>query len=134
MYQCQYEMLYLYAGEQFDADLGLYYNRARYLNCDSGRFWTKDVFEGVPSYPLSLHKYLYADAEPVDGIDPSGFNTIGEMSMVQRIEGIIRSGIQQNFRLIIRKGSCELVEMGLDQAADFAIAEAGLYLFGVFPS
>jgi len=31
---------YLFAGEQFDPDLGLYYNRARYLSTNTGRFWT----------------------------------------------------------------------------------------------
>jgi YD repeat-containing protein len=30
---------YLYAGEQFDSTLGLYYNRARYLNTSTGRFF-----------------------------------------------------------------------------------------------
>jgi RHS repeat-associated protein len=63
---------YLYCGEQFDADLGLYYNRARYLNTDSGRFWTRDVFEGTPTEPLSLHKYLYAGDDPGNNIDPNG--------------------------------------------------------------
>jgi YD repeat-containing protein len=29
---------YLFAGEQFDPDLNLYYNRARYLNVSTGRF------------------------------------------------------------------------------------------------
>jgi RHS repeat-associated protein len=63
---------YLYCGEQFDADLGLYYNRARYLNVDSGRFWTMDTFEGWALDPISLHKYLYTHADPVDAVDPSG--------------------------------------------------------------
>ena len=31
---------YRYSGEQYDADLGLYHLRARYLNSDSGRFWS----------------------------------------------------------------------------------------------
>jgi RHS repeat-associated protein len=31
---------YLYCGEQWDADLGMYCLRARYLNPNSGRFWT----------------------------------------------------------------------------------------------
>jgi|SRR5579872_572165 len=31
---------YLFAGEQFDPDLNLYYNRARYLNVSTGRFWS----------------------------------------------------------------------------------------------
>src|SRR5262249_44699992 len=38
---------YLYCGEQFDPDLGLYYLRARYLNTATGRFLTADPLEGV---------------------------------------------------------------------------------------
>jgi RHS repeat-associated protein len=34
---------YFYAGEQWDYDLNLYYNRARYLNPDTGRFWSMDI-------------------------------------------------------------------------------------------
>jgi RHS repeat-associated protein len=63
---------YLFAGEQFDSDLNLYYNRARYLNTSTGRFWTMDKLEGDDNDPLSLHKYVYADANPVDNLDPSG--------------------------------------------------------------
>jgi RHS repeat-associated protein len=63
---------YLFAGEQFDSDLGLYYNRARYLNVSTGRFWSIDTDEGDDEAPLSLHKYLYAALDPVDGRDPSG--------------------------------------------------------------
>ena len=63
---------YLYSGEQFDPDLNLYYNRARYLNTNTGRFLNMDSAEGEGTDPLSLHKYLYAAADPVNGIDPSG--------------------------------------------------------------
>lgn len=73
--------LYLYAGEQWDPDLGLYYNRARYLNPNAGRFWTMDTYEGNHSDPLSLHKYLYAHNNPVNGVDPSGheFSLVGAL-------------------------------------------------------
>jgi len=64
---------YLYAGEQFDPDLGLYYNRARYLNAATGRFISTDQFEGDENDALSLHKYTYAKANPVDFLDPTGF-------------------------------------------------------------
>jgi RHS repeat-associated protein len=50
---------YLSSGEQFDANLGFYYHRARYMNPSSGRFWTMDSFEGRRFDPVSLHKYLY---------------------------------------------------------------------------
>ena len=43
-----------------------------YLNPDSGRFWTMDTFEGNQSAPLSLHKYLYCHANPVNGVDSTG--------------------------------------------------------------
>jgi RHS repeat-associated protein len=71
--------LYRYTGEQFDPDLGFYVLGPRYLNPNSGRFWTMDSFEGNAAEPLSLHKYLYVHADPVNGIDPSGheFSVIG---------------------------------------------------------
>ena len=63
---------YLFAGEQFDPDLGLYYNRARYLDVRLGRFISMDVYEGNSQDPLSLHKYLYVSDNPVNLVDPSG--------------------------------------------------------------
>jgi len=67
------QTVYLYTGEQFDPHLGFYYLRARYLNTGTGRFWTRDSWEGNQSDPLSLHKYMYCHADPVNLIDPSGF-------------------------------------------------------------
>jgi RHS repeat-associated protein len=63
---------YLYCGQQFDWDLGLYYNRARYLCNDIGRFMSRDGDYGNNEDPLSLHKYLYAQDDPVDNTDPTG--------------------------------------------------------------
>jgi RHS repeat-associated protein len=64
--------LYLYRGEQYDPDLGLYYLRARYFNPVTGRFLSKDPLAGVLTDPATLHKYLYAAADPVNRLDPSG--------------------------------------------------------------
>jgi RHS repeat-associated protein len=68
--------LYLYAGEQIDPDLGMYFLRARYLNQEKGRFWNQDTYEGNNEEPLSLHKYLYTHDDPVNNVDPSGFYEI----------------------------------------------------------
>jgi RHS repeat-associated protein len=68
---------YLYCGQQLDADLGLYYNRARYLNVGTGRFCTMDSYVGDTEDPLSLHKYLYCQDSPVNGLDPLGQSFIG---------------------------------------------------------
>ena len=63
---------YLYCGQQMDTNIGLYLNRARYLNPNTGRFWTMDTYEGDQESPLSLHKYLYVGDNPVNCSDPSG--------------------------------------------------------------
>jgi RHS repeat-associated protein len=63
---------YLYRGEQYDSDLGLYYLRARYYNPATGRFLSRDPENGRANDPASLHKYLYAGGNPVNLIDPSG--------------------------------------------------------------
>ena len=68
--------LYLYAGEQYDPELGLYYNRARYLNAGTGRFWSQDSWEGDTGTPVSLNKYLYADINPINNSDPSGHSSL----------------------------------------------------------
>jgi len=63
---------YLYRGEQYDPDPRLYYLRARYMNPLSGRFLTRDTDVGRVVNPITLHKYLYSYAEPLNHIDPSG--------------------------------------------------------------
>jgi RHS repeat-associated protein len=70
---------YLFAGEQWDPDLGLYYNRARYLNVGTGRFWSMDSYEGGSYDPSSLHKYLYVNSDPVNNSDPSGRSKLAEL-------------------------------------------------------
>jgi hypothetical protein len=45
---------------------------ARLYNVNSGRFMTLDTYEGSKTDPQSLHKYVYAHADPVDNTDPSG--------------------------------------------------------------
>jgi hypothetical protein len=54
--------------------LGLYFLRARYLDVQSGRFWTQDSFEGSSFDPRSLHKYLYSACDPINLSDPSGYS------------------------------------------------------------
>ncbi|MDO5561128.1 MAG: polymorphic toxin-type HINT domain-containing protein [Oscillospiraceae bacterium] len=62
----------MYCSEQNDASTGLYYLRARYMDTATGRFITQDTYAGSVSDPVSLHKYLYANANPVSNCDPSG--------------------------------------------------------------
>jgi len=77
---------YLFAGEQFDANLGFYYLRARYMNPFNGRFVTRDPHEGSVFDPATLHKYLYAANDPVNKIDPSGLMSLVEFETEAEVE------------------------------------------------
>ncbi len=68
---------YGFAGEPFDPEAGLYYNRARWLDTSVGRFTSADPFPGRLRDPQSLHRYLYAHLDPVNRVDPSGRFTTG---------------------------------------------------------
>ena len=74
---------YLFTGEQYDANVNFYYLRARYMNPALGRFLTMDSWGGIITDPITLHKYLYADCDPVNKIDPSGhFSILGVMTAI----------------------------------------------------
>jgi RHS repeat-associated protein len=79
---------YLYRGEQFDPDLGLYYLTARYMNPLSGRFLGRDPQDGDVADPATLHKYLYAEADPVNGFDPTGRADTIEFPTLTKIDAI----------------------------------------------
>ena len=72
---------YQFAGEQRDSALGLDYLRARYYDPATGRFVSRDAFPGSAAQPLSLNKYLYALANPVNRTDPSGNITLVELDI-----------------------------------------------------
>lgn len=63
---------FLFSGQQFDGNLGLYYLRARYYAPTLGRFLSQDPFDGSQDKPASLHRYLYAENDPVNKVDPGG--------------------------------------------------------------
>ncbi len=81
--------LYLFTGEQYDPDLGLYLLRARYQNTQTGRFWTMDGFEGFPGDPETLHKYLYCSNEPVSCVDPSGQFTLTQVTVTIAVVAVL---------------------------------------------
>ena len=76
---------YLFAGEQFDPNLGDYYLRQRYYDTDTGRFTRRDAYEGKILEPIPLHKYFYANNNPANFIDTTGLFTIAEVSAVNSI-------------------------------------------------
>ena len=88
---------YLFTGEQRDATLGLVYLRNRYLNSETGRFWTRDTATGNTQDPFSLHRYLYVRDNPVNATDPTGFD--GELGSALSAASI--SASLQGFRTTV---------------------------------
>lgn len=80
---------YLYCGEQYDANTGFYYLRARYMDPTTGRFITMDEYSGSIFDPASLHKYLYVNSNPINAKDPSGYFSLAETSICQTIQGYL---------------------------------------------
>ena len=74
-----------YTGEYYDAESGLYYLRARYMNPATGTFTQEDTYQGNIYDALSLHKYLYAQDNPVIYKDPTG-------NMCSLVECVVAAG------------------------------------------
>ncbi len=104
---------YLFAGEQFDNTLSQYYLRARYYNPASGRFTQQDSWMGNNSDPITLHKYLYANADPANVTDPSGHF------------GLVSLGVANNIRMTLTNLQTEFGMNLLGAALDPDAAAAG---------
>ena len=129
---------YRYCGEQFDESTGLYYLRARYMDTTTGRFISQDSYQGSINDPVSLHKYLYANANPVTYSDPSGYMVEGLIFAIEFIKAnavviAVFSGllamltmevayINQYHESLIMKLLSDLIDLGiesLDNAAEW---------------
>ena len=61
-----------FTGYQRDEQTGLHYAQQRYYDAEIGRFNRHDPFRGDIDTPFSLHRYLYANANPTIFVDPTG--------------------------------------------------------------
>ena len=63
-----------YAGEWFDAAVGLQYLRARWYDAEVGRFTQEDAFPPRITRPQDFNLYSYVHNSPLMYIDPSGYD------------------------------------------------------------
>ncbi|HLK47666.1 MAG TPA: RHS repeat-associated core domain-containing protein [Bryobacteraceae bacterium] len=127
---------FLFAGEQFDPALGIYYNRARYYDERRGRFWSMDPFEGNPRDPESLHKYLYAGANPVNRRDPSGnediIDTVGAAEIQSNLSTTVYNVALSAGRNALIGGALGCVRGLLPNGGGCANSAIGGALLGAF--
>jgi RHS repeat-associated protein len=67
---------YQYSGEEFDEETGLVFLRNRYYDPEIGRFISKDACPGRLDRPSTLNPYCYVENNPVNFVDPLGFEGI----------------------------------------------------------
>jgi RHS repeat-associated protein len=92
---------YGYRGEQFDFNLGMQYLRARYYDSSTGRFASTDPFEGRQEQPVSRHRYIYGNDNPVVYSDPSGLISMSDVAITMYLLGITASSTQAVLGLAI---------------------------------
>jgi len=63
---------FLFTGQWFDSEFSQYYLVARMYDPVLMRFTARDPVKSRFSRPLSLHKYLYCENDPLNRIDPRG--------------------------------------------------------------
>jgi RHS repeat-associated protein len=110
---------YRYTGEQLDPNLGFYYLRARYMDPRVGRFLGMDAWGGSDVDAVTLHKYLYANANPVMGIDPSGNLTLTDLNIAQDAQAVLSSISQVGFRQFVKQavtGTMRVARLALNEA------------------
>jgi RHS repeat-associated protein len=97
------EIEHLYRGERFDTNVEFYDLRARLYNSANGRFFTQDGFPGLVRNPRSLNKYVYADADPTNGRDPSGYMTMMDLGAGLNLPTIGRTISAQSVRTFVKR-------------------------------
>ncbi|MEW8693571.1 MAG: RHS repeat-associated core domain-containing protein [Candidatus Thiodiazotropha endolucinida] len=116
------ENTYLFAGEQLDNTLDQYYLRARYYDQSSGRFTQMDSFLGWEEDPTTLHKYLYANVDPVNATDPSGHFGVASLGTTLNILGNVMLRVSTAYHAIGRVAT-GLVGAGLGYGLSENITE-----------
>ena len=72
------------------------------MDTSTGRLISQDSYVGSISDPVSLHKYLYANSNPVTYSDPSGYMSMAGLAVRGAVIGALSGLIVPNAVSIIR--------------------------------
>ena len=83
------------------------------MDPSTGRFISQDKYLGTIEEPITLHKYLYANSNPVNYIDPSGYSsgTLIDQEATMDIQGNLNgiSLVKYNIRALYSRLNSSLV-------------------------
>jgi len=77
-----------FTGHEHDPETGLIYAEARFYDPEIGRFLSEDPAAGDPTNPPSLHKYLYAFANPTVFVDPDGEESVTSLLNEELVDSL----------------------------------------------
>lgn len=112
----------LYTNQLFDPIVQQYLLRARYYNQVLGTFSSFDEFEGDPSNPLHLHKYLYGLSDPIQTMDPRWYSPF----ILQTLGSI---GIQTTLGSVAFSVSTNAIGLALDLSTGVGLGTAARAAF-----
>lgn len=106
-----------FTGQFFDDEIEQYYLRARQYDPALMRFTTRDPERGSRQEPLTLHKYLYCQNNPIKNVDPTGrvaveAELVAEAVLYAVVVDIMIEGLRQN--------NDRMFDAGLALGAEFA--------------
>ncbi len=119
---------YLFGGEQFDPESGLYHLRDRQYDPEVGRFTQEDRFQGISAAPATQNRYVYTMNDPVLLSDP-----IGQFGFIQFASILPILLLQVKAAVEAVKGFAETSSIVLSEFANF-LNPNGSKLAGYFAS
>jgi len=118
---------YAFTGEPLDPNSGWQYHRARWMDPGTGRFASTDPWEGSSFDPPTLHKYLYGANDPLNKVDPTGRQSMGELAAVGAMLGAMTA-----IAIVQPRSVLHAINVGLAGAlAGMAAAAVLAYAAGV---
>lgn len=102
------------------------YRPTLYLDPTNGRFVSQDTYLGKSGDPASLHKYMYASANPTTFTDPSGMTTLAELgTTIRTVTTLSLNIVNSTYNLYNRVD---------DALTLFQVAKSLKTMLGHFPS
>ena len=99
---------------------------ARYYNPATGRFLSRDTEDGFIDQPATLHKYLYANGDPVNWIDPTGRASSMSYALPLGIISVPITTVEAN--LMAGMVGCAMLWVGGNVWANSVVASNGGYV------
>lgn len=120
---------YLFAGERFEPGAGAYDLRARSYDPATGTFLSRDAHAGEPTRPMSFNPYQYADADPINKLDPSGLFSVMEINISSALQNGLNT-LKSMVRSVVAKCKSQQVAQAIGHL--ILIPDAIMFFVNVF--